>query len=117
MNEETIKTRAITYTRDHLKEIAAYAIAVASTVVTVSMAYGHKQADTEMLSTKVDSLVTEVQSMRGEVRTLSDKQIEMSGKLDAMDDKVDDFKNWKDRVQGVAETVSVPKLGHHAKHP
>lgn len=115
--DDTIRTKAVSYTRDHLKEIAAYAIAIASTVVTVSMAYGHKQADNEMLGTKVDSLVTEVQSMRGDVRKLSDKQIEMSVKLDAVDDKVDDFKNWKDRVTGVAETITVPKLGRRARKP
>src|SRR5689334_23618256 len=52
-SSDLLRTKAISYTRDHLKEIAAYAIAFASTVVTLSIAYGHKQANSEQLSTDV----------------------------------------------------------------
>lgn len=114
--DDTIRTKALTYTRDHLKEIAAYAVAVASSVVAASVTWGHKQADTEMLSKNVSDLTIEIKSMHGEVRELSDNQIKMSGKLDSVDEKVNDFKTWKDRITGVAETINIPKLAHRAKH-
>jgi hypothetical protein len=93
-------------------------VCIGSGLFSYSVKMGHTQADGEMIARSVTQLTTEVNAMRGEVRQLSDKQIEMNGKLDAVDDNIQDFKGWKDRVTGVAETVSVPKLqGHRTHHP
>lgn len=120
MSDDTIRTKAITYTRDHVKEIIAYAIAVASSVVAGSVAYGHKQADSEMLSTTVKELTTKVDALSGKVDDIAISQAEMKGTLTVVKDQVQSVVQFKtDVTEGIkdANQVRIPKLtGHRAKH-
>jgi hypothetical protein len=121
MTEDTLRTKALTYTRDHLKEIAAYAVAVASTVVTLSIAYGHKQAGSETLVSDVAKLKTDMQTLNSAVATTNVSLARIEGTLNGINMKADEFGKFKDGVQqGAKEALAtpVPKLsGRRARHP
>lgn len=114
--EDTIRTRAIDFTRKHTKEVVAYAIAVASTVVTVSMAFGHKQADAEELIRKVDSLSTKVESVNVTLQQHGEKLAALEATTTMTQNDVRDLKHLADHAQDVAEQFKVPRLTGHRSH-
>lgn len=119
--EDTIRTKGLTFARNHLKEIAAYAIAAGSMTVTASMALGHRQADNEMLSTTVRTLSDKVDSLSGKVDGIALSQAEMKGTLTVVKEQVQDVAQFKvDVTEGIkdARKVSVPTLtGRRARKP
>lgn len=122
MNEETIRTKAITYTRDHLKEIAAYAIAFASTVVSVSVAFGHKQGATEVTNTqvieKLNAMATDIQSVKITLQTHGERMAALEATSNMTQSDVHDLKALADQATDVAKNFKVPRFtGHRAKNP
>lgn len=117
MPDDTVVTPVLEKAAKSWRMWAPYAGAAIVSLYSLAIAFGHRQADTEMTAQSFSEFRTEMKdelkAIHGEVRQLSDGQIETNGKLDSVNDKVDDFKNWKDRVTGVAETVTVPKLQGH----
>lgn len=120
MTEDTIRTRALGYTRNHLKEIAAYAVAFASSVVAASVTWGHKQADNEMQARDFESLKIEVQQMHGELTQVKESQARVEGTVAAIIPWAQGVAKFQAGVQRGAEealATPVPKGGHRAKHP
>ena len=120
MSDDTIRTKAITYTRDHLKEIAAYAIAVASTVVTFSMAYGHKQADSEIQAKDFrefkEEVKADIRDLKSSVQDVKMNQVSDHATMVIVGSDVHDLKMMADHASDVAESFKVPRLtGHRAK--
>lgn len=116
--EDTARTRALNYTRINWKVVAAYLVAAVSTLVNVSIALGHKQADGTALVEKVESLASKVDGLSSKVSTQSESIAGMKATVDMIHEDVTGVKAWKDRVTGVAETVTVPKLqSHRARKP
>lgn len=114
IDDATIRTRALNYGRSHWKMVAAWVIAGASTLVNISIAIGHRQSDSAVVAASVTQLVSKVEGLTEKVNTQSADIAGMTAKVDMIHDDVQGFKAWKDRVTGVAETVTVPKLqGHH----
>jgi hypothetical protein len=115
--EDTIVTPLLRRAADNWRSLVPWAggglIAIASSLISVSVTMGHRQADQEMLAKSVSDLTIEVKEMRGEVRQVSDAQIEMKGDLKTVSGNINDFEDWRNRVTGVAETLSIPKLRNH----
>jgi len=119
MTDETIRTKALTYTRSHLKEILAYAITAASVTVTASMAYGHKQAGDEMTAKDFQELKVEVQKMHSELTQVKESQARVEGTVAAIIPWAQGAAKFQAAVQqGAAEALAtpIPKSGHRAKH-
>lgn len=119
--DETIRTKALTYTRDHFKEILAYGIAVASSVVTLSMAYGHRQGATEVTNIqvidKLNAVATDIQSMKSTLQTHGERMAALEATSQMTQSDVHDLKALADHASDVAENFKVPRLtGHRAKH-
>lgn len=110
MNDETIRTRALTFGRSHWKMVAGWIVVSASTLWNVGIAIGHRQSDSAVVAASVTQLVIKVDGLTEKVNTQSADIAGMTAKVDMIHDDVQGFKAWKDRVTGVAETVSVPKL-------
>lgn len=109
MNEETIRTKAITYTRDHLKEIVAYAIAAASSVVSLSVTFGHTQADKEMTAKDFQDLKVEVHNMHGELTQVKESQARVEGTVAAIIPWAQGAAKFQAAVQqGAAEALATP---------
>lgn len=122
--DDTIRTRALDYTRSHLKEITAYAIAIASSVVTISMAYGHKQADTEMTAKDFQELKGEVKAMHGELTQVKESQARIEGTVAAIIPWAQGAAKFQAAVQqGAAEALATPvpkgpaPPGHRVRKP
>lgn len=113
MIDDTVRTRAFKYTRTNWKAVTAYVIAAVSTLVNVSIGFGHRQSDSAVVAASVTQLVSKVDGLTDKVNTQSADIAGMTAKVDMIHDDVQGFKAWKDRVTGVAETVSVPKLQSH----
>jgi len=119
--DETVRTRALTYTRSHLKEIVSYAIAAISMVITVSVAYGHKQAGSETLVTDVATLKSDMKALSASVANTNVALGRIEGTLNGINMKTNEFGKFKEGVeQGAKEALAtpVPKLtkGHRAKN-
>lgn len=127
MTEETIRTKAISYTRAHLKEIVAYTIAgvstVVSAIVTLSVAFGHGQADKEMQAKDFQDLKIEVHNMHGELTQVKESQARVEGTVSAIIPWAQGAAKFQAAVQqGAAEALATPvptgpyNQGHRAKH-
>jgi uncharacterized protein YoxC len=113
MIEETVTTRALKFGRSHYKVVAAWIVAGVTTGANVFIAIGHRQSDSAVVAASVTQLVSKVDGLTDKVNTQSADIAGMTAKVDMIHDDVQGFKAWKDRVTGVAETVSVPKLQSH----
>lgn len=122
MTEETIRTKAINYTRVHIKELASYLVACISMLVTVSVAYGHKQAGSETLVIDVSTLKSDMQALKSSVASTNVSLARIEGTLNGINMKADEFGKFKDGVQqGAKEALATPVPkgplpGHRAKH-
>jgi hypothetical protein len=119
MRDETIRTKALNYSRLHLKEIVAYLITAASVTITASMAYGHKQAGDEMTAKDFQDLKNEVQRMHGELTEVKESQARVEGTVAAIIPWAQGAAKFQAAVQqGAAEALAtpIPKTGHRAKH-
>lgn len=130
--DDTIVTPILRRAADNWRSLVPWVggglIAIASSLISVSAAIGHRQADEETLVKNVAELTlavkngttemkTEINEIRGEVRKVSDSQLEMKGDVKAVSGDISDLKGWKNQVTGVAESTSIPKLqGHRAQH-
>jgi len=119
--EETIRTKALTYTRSHLKEIVSYVVAGVSMVITVSVAYGHKQAGSETMVTDISVLKTQMQALSASVASTNISLARIEGTLNGINMKTNEFGKFKEGVeQGAKEALAtpVPKLtkSHRAKN-
>lgn len=114
--EDTIRTKAINYTRTNWKTVVAYVVAAVTTGANVFIAIGHRQSDSAVVAASVTQLVTKVEGLTDKVNTQSADIAGMTAKVDMIHDDVQGFKAWKDRVTGVAETVTVPKLQGHRRN-
>jgi len=116
MTDDTIQTKALKAVKPHLKLIAHFGWAAIVAIIGFTVANTKKQMHSEALEESVSQLVEKMDSMNDKVTSLQQKQAVFDEKLDRVHEDVRDFKDWKDKVTGVAETVTVPKLGHRAKH-
>ncbi len=119
--DETIRTKALVYTRDHAKEILAYAITVAMSVVTFSVAFGHKQGATEVTNAqvieKLNAMDTHIQSIDRTLQTHGERMAALEATSSMTQSDVHDLKALADHASDVAESFKVPRLtGHRAKH-
>lgn len=115
-DSDTIRTRALTYTRTNWKAVIAYVVAAVTTGANVFIAIGHRQSDSAVVAASVTQLVTKVEGLTDKVNTQSSDISGMKSTVDMIHEDVQGFKAWKDRVTGVAETVTVPKLQGRRAH-
>lgn len=108
--EDTIRTRALTYGRDHFKEVVAYVVAIASTVVSVSVGLGHRQASGEELTENVSKLLTKFDELNGNFIVMQRDNAVMGNEVHHVKEDVGELKEWKDKVTGVADNTHVPKV-------
>jgi hypothetical protein len=118
-DSETIRTKALVYTRNHLKEIVAYTIAAVSTVVsvivTLSVAFGHDQAGKEMTAQDFQAMKAEVRLMHSELIQVKESQARTEGTLSAIVPWAQGVAKFQASVQqGAAEALAtpVPKGSH-----
>lgn len=101
----------------HRKWLAALAASMVTGIVGTSAAWGgyveRVSGDKEAIARIEKKLDAQIESDN----TRDMKQARLEEKVDAVHEDVRDFKDWKDRVTGVAETINVPKLGHRARKP
>lgn len=126
MSDDTIRTRAINYTRTNWSKVLAWVIAgvstAISTVATVSMGLAHRQDDGQTLVNNVAVLTTKVDSLTTKVNDIALTQAEMKGTLTVVKDQVQPLVKFKDDTsQGIKDALAtpVPKFnigGHRAKH-
>lgn len=108
-SEDTLRTRVGDFTRNHMKEIASYAIAVASSVVAVSVTWGHKQADSEMQAKDFQSLKDEVHEMHNELRQVTASQARTEGTVAAIIPWAQGVAKFQAGVQkGAEEALATP---------
>lgn len=121
MTDETNTQRILMVAKtawSHRKWLAALAASMVTGVIGTSVAWGgyveRTSGDKEAIARIEKKLDAQIES--DNARDM--KQARLEEKVDAVHEDVRDFKDWKDRVTGVAETVNVPKLqGRRAKHP
>jgi len=112
-DSETIRTKALVYTRNHLKEIVAYTIAAVSTVVsaivTLSVAFGHDQAGKEMTAQDFQAMKAEVRLMHSELIQVKESQARTEGTLSAIVPWAQGVAKFQASVQqGAAEALATP---------
>jgi hypothetical protein len=121
MSDDTTQQRILVGAKmawSHRKWIAALAASMVTGIVGTSVAWG---GYVERVSGDKDAIERIEKKLDAQIErdTARDmKQARLEEKVDAVHEDVRDFKDWKDRVTGVAETVNVPKLqGHRARKP
>jgi hypothetical protein len=103
----------------HRKWIAALVASMVTGVIGTSVAWGGyvermsgDKAQIDRIEKKLDA---KIESDNAANSSRDMKQARLEEKVDAVHEDIRDFKDWKDRITGVAETVRVPKLGRHPK--
>lgn len=120
MNDDTTQQRVLAVAKtawSHRKWIAALAASMVTGIVGTSVAWGgyveRMAGDKEGLA----RIEKKLDAREIHDNAMDMKQAVLEQKVDAIHEDVRDFKDWKDRVTGVAESINVPKLGHRAHKP
>lgn len=115
MNEETIRTRAINYTRTNWKTVVAYGVAVVSSIITASVKWGtvtehtsnmeaNYQSDKAAFARRLDSIDSKLDalaSVPAQMRNFDERQTRMED-------------NWDNAFQHAGDT---PRPSHRARKP
>lgn len=113
VNDDTIRTRAVNVAKRSPSRTIAWAISIVSTVITLSIAYGHRQANGEMQAKDFQSLKSEVQQMHDELIQVKESQARTEGTLGAISLWAQGVAKFQTSVQeGAKEALAtpVPKL-------
>lgn len=123
MSDETIRTKALSYTRDHWKSVLHVASWAMAALVAYEFSQGHKQAETEMTAKDFQELKVEVHNMHGELTQVKESQARVEGTVAAIIPWAQGAAKFQAAVQqGAKEALetSVPKgpsAGHRARKP
>lgn len=120
-DEETIRTKALTYTRENWKVIIAWVITAVTTGANAFIAIGHKQAGSETLVGDVATLKTDMKGLKDSVASTNVSLARIEGTLNGINMKADEFGEFKKGVQtGAREALATPipkgPQGRRAKH-
>jgi hypothetical protein len=100
----------------HRKWIAALVASMVTGIIGTSVAWGGYVERVSGDKEAITRIEKKLDVMAEDMNSSKMKQAVFEEKLDSVHEDVRDFKTWKDRVTGVAETVNVPKLqGHRAR--
>lgn len=118
MTEDTSSQRILVVAKTawgHRKWIAGLAASLVTGVIGASVAWGGYVERVSGDKEAISRIEKKLDVMAEDMNASKMKQAVFEEKLDSVHEDVRDFKDWKDRVTGVAETVSVPKLGHRTR--
>lgn len=121
---ETIRTKAITYTRTNWKIVLHIASWGLAGFAAYEFGQGHKQAEKEMNAQDFKNLQTDVASIHSDISQMKESQARTEGTLSAINMWAQGMATFKQNVQGGARDaldhpvpkLTDPKQGHRAKH-
>lgn len=107
--EDTIRIKAITYTRDHWKIVLHLTSWAMAALVAYEFSQGHKQAEIEMTAKDFQDLKVEVRAMHGELTQVKESQARVEGTVAAIIPWAQGAAKFQAAVQkGAAEALAIP---------